>query len=401
VPVPRPAVRVWTAVAALSLVSFPLATACSSTGGDGAAAGSPATGQAGSSNSTGGVGVSGASTTGTAGASMPGGGVAATTGGVATGTAGSAAGTGGAGGTPAGTGGSAGNTSGGVATTGGTDGADPCNNPPTHKLNVMAAVGEHKHGNAGLDTRAKTMLGKLVIDYGVAGGSYTSFLAKRGYHSIGAPGFAECAAPDLDGDRTRVGKCRVGEIATTEKAITATLVSLQGQYPEEDWGYFLDANNKLRWADVATTGFSHGATTAAINGRTQCLWRAVSRSGPRDNVCGNGPCATPLSPATAYDAACADPKIAEWLDLPSKTPIDRFYGFAGMSDGQCGDIMFNMHRTKYLGEPVVLEMAGATPTSHQFFSSGQGHSGFFDYGPAMVALEIAFGIPPENRNPTF
>ncbi len=331
---------------------------------------------------------------------MPGGGVAATTGGVATGTAGSA-GMVGTGGAPGGAGGSAGNPAGGVATTGGTDGADPCNNPPTHKLNVMAAVGEHKHGNAGLDTRAKTMLGKLVIDYGVAGGSYTSFLAKRGYHSIGAPGFAECSAPDLDGDRTRVGKCRLGEIATTEKAITATLVSLQGQYPEEDWGYFLDANNKLRWADVATTGFSHGATTAAINGRTQCLWRAVSRSGPRDNTCGKGPCATPLNPATAYDAACTDDKVAEWLDLPSKTPIDRFYGFAGMSDGQCGDIMFNMHRTKYIGEPVVLETAGAAPTSHQFFSSGQGHSGFFDYAAATTALEIAFGIPPENRNPAF
>ncbi len=338
----------------------------------------------------------GSSTPGTAGESTQGG-ATATTGGSATTAGMGPVATGGA---PAGTGGvasgTAGSTTGGAATS-----ADPCNNPPTHKLNVIAAVGEHKHGGAGLDTRAKTMLGKLVIDYGVAGGGYISFLAKRGYHSIGAPGFAECNAPDLDGDRTRVGKCRLGEIATTQAAIEKLLAGLQGQYPEEDWGYFLDAGGKLRWADVATTGFSHGATTAAINGRTQCLWRAVSRSGPRDNTCGKGPCTMPIS-TPSYDPACVDAEVGEWLDLPSKTPMDRFYGVVGMTDGQCGDIMFNMNRTKYPGPPTVIEAAGADlSTTHQFFSSGQGHSGFFDYAPAMVPLEIAFGIPPENRDPKF
>ena len=393
--VSHPVIKLWTAAAALALAWFPVATACSSTNDDGAIAGGPSTGgQAGTSTTSGGVGVSGSSTSGAAGAATPGGGTPAA-GGVAT--AGSA-GMVGTAGVSGGTGGAAGGASGG--TTAGGTGADPCGMPPTHPLNVTAALGEHNHNGAGVDTRAKTMLGKLVIDYGVAGGGYISFLAKRGYHSIGAPGFAECSAPDLDGDRTRVGKCREGEIATTEKAIEGKLAQLQGQYPEEDWGYFLDAGGKLRWADVAVTGFSHGATTAAINGRTKCLWRAVSRSGPRDDTCGKGPCGTPLS-TSAYDAACTDDKIASWIDAPSMTPIDRFYGIAGMSDGQCGDIMFDMHRAKYIGEPTVLEMAGPTPTTHQFFSSGQGHSGFFDYGPAATVLEIAFGIPPENRSPTF
>jgi hypothetical protein len=276
--------------------------------------------------------------------------------------------------------------------------------PPTHALNVVAAVGEHVHGSAGLDTRAKTMLGKLVIDYGVAGGGYISYLAKRGYHSIGAPGFAECNAPDLAGDRTRVGKCRLGEIATTETAVTALLVKLQGQYPEEDWGYFLDADGKLRWSDVAVTGFSHGATTAAINGRlAACVWRAVSRSGPRDDTCGKGPCSAPLG-TPSYDPACADDEIADWIDQPSKTPMDRFYGIVGMQDGQCGDIMFNMHRTKYLGEPTIFDVAGADlSTTHQFFASTAGHSGFIgsDTLNANAVIDIAFGIPPENREPNF
>jgi dienelactone hydrolase len=394
-PVSHPAVNVWTVAATLALVSFPLASACSSSTVDGVSAGAPSVaGQTGSSPTNGGVGVGGS--TPTAGAGAPGGGTG-TGGAVATGGSAGSVGTGGASG---GVGGSAGGTAGSAS--GGTSGADPCGMPPTHPLKVVAAVGEHTRDGAGLDNRAKTMLGKLVIDYGVAGGDYISFLAKRGYHSIGAPGFAECNAPDLDGDRTRVSKCRLGEITATDKAIKAKVAQLQAKYPEEDWGYFLDASGNLRWSDIAVTGFSHGATTAAVTARSYaCVWRAVSRSGPRDDTCGKGPCGMPLS-ASAYDAACTNDKIASWLDEPSKTPMDHFYGIAGMSDGQCGDIMFNMHHTMYPGEPTVFDMAGADiSTTHQFFSSGVGHSGFFDYGPAEAALEIAFGIPPENRHPNF
>lgn len=394
----RTTVKVSTVAAALAL-AVPLASACSGTNVNDGVAGGPSKGgtgpaAGGSANPGGGNGTSGSATT-------TGGGGAGSQGGSApqAGTnAGGNPGTSGSGGSGTGGSGGSGDTGGSTAGGSGGTGADPCGMPPTHALNVTAAVGEHVHNGAGLDTRAKSMLGKLVIDYGVAGGGYQSFLAKRGYHSIGAPGFAECAAPDLNGDRTRVSKCRMGEIATTEKNIIAKLTDLQKQFPEEDWGYFLDAQGKLRWSDVAVTGFSHGATTAAINARSYaCLWRAVSRSGPRDNECGKGPCSAPVGP-TNYNPACTDDHIASWLDEPSKTPMDRFYGFAGMEDGQCGDIMFNMYRTKYLGQPLIFDAAGAdVTTTHQFFAQGEGHSGFFDYGPAKLALEIAFGIPPENR----
>jgi hypothetical protein len=393
-------VKVFVA-AALGLACFPLAAACSSNEGGGIAAG-PSNGNAGSNSAAGGNATSGANSSGGDGNTVvPGGGVGTggspSNGGAASGGAAGATPIGGA---PGGSGGGGGGTPGAGAGGGnaGGEGADPCGNPPTHALKVDTSLGEHTHNGAGLDTRAKKMLGKLVIDYGVAGGGYIQFLAKRGYHSIGAPGFAECAAPDLDGDRTRVSKCRIGEIQATEKAVQTKLADLQKQYPEEDWGYFLDANGKLRWSDVAVTGFSHGATTAAITGRSYaCVWRAVSRSGPRDNVCGKGPCTLPIS-TPSYDPACPEAKIASWLDEPSKTPMDRFYGMTGMTDGQCGDIMFNMFHTKYLGAPVVFNAAGAdVSTSHQFFAQGEGHSGFFEVASAKLALEIAFGIPPENR----
>ena len=277
--------------------------------------------------------------------------------------------------------------------------------PPVRPLNVTAAPVEHVHGKAGMDGRAK-WLGKLVVDIGVNDGGYSGFLAKRGYHSLGAPCGA-CAAPNLGNSRDEVGTCRLTEWATTQKSVKDQLTSLQGQYPEEDWGYFLNADGSVRWSDVAITGISHGATTAAISGRLGArMWRIVSRSGPRDNECGlgNGQCSAPLS-TPSYDVACPDAKVASWLDQPSKTPMSRFYALVGMMDGQCGDIMFDMHRTKYLGVPTIADEAGAVITgTNQFFFKNQGHYDFLaaNGGAGIAAaLNIAFAIPPENQTPTF
>lgn len=312
--------------------------------------------------------------------------------------------TSGTGGVAGGAGGSGGSSAAGGS--GGAGGIEPGDTPPWRPLNVTASVGEHKHGNAGVDTRAKS-LGKLVVDIGVNSGGYSSWLAKRGYHSIGAP-CGDCPAPNLGAGRDEVGKCRMNEFANTEASVKKTLTDLHAQFEEEDWGYFLNQDGSVRWSDVAITGISHGATTAAVAGHIGTrMWRVVSRSGPRDNTCGagNGECAVPLS-AASYDAACKDEEVASWLDQPSKTPIERFFAIVGTTDGQCGDIMFNMHRTKYVGAPVIYDEAGAVLTgTNQFFAKGAGHADFLA-APTIVpnneaVLNIAFGIPPENQNPKF
>jgi hypothetical protein len=395
----RKPVLVRTVVVAAALVSYPLAVACSSGDSGGVAPGPSQSGHAGNAPGASGSNPGGSTGVAGGGASTQGGGTA--TSGAATGGVSTVGGesTGGING-----GGTAG-TSGGTAGSGGSmdDGLDT---PPWRPLNVTAAPVEHIHGKAGMDGRAKS-LGKLVVDIGVNAGGYSGFLAKRGYHSIGAPCGA-CAAPNLGNSRDEVGDCRLTEWATTQKSVKDQLDMLQAQYPEEDWGYFLNKDGTVRWSDVAITGISHGATTAALSGRIGArMWRIVSRSGPRDNVCGlgDGKCTAPLS-NPAYDVACPDAKVASWLDQPSKTPMNRFYALVGMSDGQCGDIMFNMHRTKYIGVPVIFE--DATPAmlmaTNQFFSKNEGHFDFLaaNGGPGIAAaLNIAFGIPPENQNPAF
>ncbi len=393
--VARSGAKVWAAVIPGALLLAASQGACSSSeagvtpGAE--SGGTPAQSLSGSGNPSGNH-AGGANGGGAAGATTLGG---ASSGGATTGGNAGASSNGGAAGQVA----TAGNSSGGV-------GPDPDDTPPWRPLNVTAGLGEHLHGSAGMDTRAKS-LGKLAVDIGVNSGGYVRWLAKRGYHVMGAP-CGSCPAPNLGAGRDAVGTCRLGEFDNTADHVKSTLTSLHGQFPEEDWGYFLNQDGSVRWSDVAITGMSHGATTAAVAGRVaQRMWRVVSRSGPRDTGCGNpgGICKVPLS-TPSYDTACEPADIASWLDSPSKTPMNRFYGLVGTTDVECGDIMFDMHYAKYPGEPVLWNEPGAVLTStNQFFSTEGGHLDWLlaaNVPPnTEEVLNIAFGIPPENQHPAF
>jgi hypothetical protein len=161
----------------------------------------------------------------------------------------------------------------------------------------------------------------------------------------------------------------------------------------------------VRWSDVAFTGFSHGAQSAACFATVLRVYRAVSQSGPRDNTCGLGAAKGPYNAAMPpFDPNCPVAHIATWIDNKTiATPIDRFYGFVGGMDGQFGDIMFTMQRMSFVGNYVNLDDATAVPPyggSHRFYKLSVGHGGFPTNFP-IEAINVAFGVLPENTNPTF
>jgi hypothetical protein len=366
------------------------------------------TGQAGSLGGTGQAGASPGGSAGT-GAADAGAGAAGSSAGTGGGAAGvGAAGQQGAGGTGAAGVGAAGSGAAGSGSAG--SAPDPLDTPPWRPLNVTAPAGLHAHGtDAAVDTRAKS-LGKLSVDLGVSGAGFSLWLAKRGYHAVGSS-FAECDAPNLGAGRDAVGTCRLGEWQMVEAKVTALVKGLATSAPAEDWGYFLTQDgSSVRWSDVAFSGVSHGATTAAIIGRLGArVWRVVSSAGPRDDTCGKGPFSLPYDPAhPPFDPACPDSDVASWLDMPTKTPMERFYAIDGVGDGEYGDIMFHLQRTMYPGMPVQFDTAGAILTgTNRFISMGGGHLDFLNSADTVkplntnAVLNIAFAIPPENQNPTF
>jgi hypothetical protein len=401
--------------------------ACGSAKDTGSGAG-PASGTAGTSNPTTsgtsgtGVGTGGtnAGTGGAGGSASPGTGGTSSAGASNGGSAGQGASGGGQGGTQSSSDG--GNPLGDASGTGADAMVDTGDTKPWRPLNVTAAPGQHTHnyaGNAvGLDNRAAKMMGKLIIDLGVDSGGYWAWAGKRGFHVFGVS-FYHCAhIDDWSKGSAYPSDCRLNTFdgikhanpaVADENTVTpdmsisgkvkAGLASLHQQFSEEDWGYFLNQDGSVRWSDVAFEGYSHGAQTAARIGRAVRLYRAVSRSGPRDNGCGTGAATgdfDPLKPP--YDPNCPAKNIATWQDEGPATPIDRFFGFAGKQDGQYGDDMFSMEHMHYVGMPVNISTAQPPyGGSHRFYAD-TGHVGFDNF---TDALNIAFGVPPENQHPTF
>jgi hypothetical protein len=296
--------------------------------------------------------------------------------------------------------------------------------PPPRALNVTIAPGAHTHGamgvigSSGMDnTGNRKMAGKLIIDLGVDSGGYQGYLGKRGFHVIGVS-FHHCAHIDSWGApygrdyhmncrfTTFDGMQRGGAENDANGAVNATnniaykvktgLTMLNQMFPTEDWGYFLNQDGSVRWSDVGFTGYSHGAQTAAALAHLVRLYRAVSRSGPRDNNCGKGVGACPPNPASPpYDPACASTGIAAWQDLPFVTPVERVYSFAGTQDGQYGDDQFSTFHMKYRGDVISIDN-DVKPTGSNRYCANAGHGGFEDYA---YALDEAFGTPMENRTP--
>lgn len=310
----------------------------------------------------------------------------------------------------AGGGGSA--AAGGAATTGGDAGsggsAEVCGTPSPRALKVEAADGQHVHSvnghAAGLYGGVPKLMGKLIVQLD---DNLYGFGLKRGFHVLGV---SLPICPIHYGSREHNGDCRleafdgvdrVADFAVTPAdsvtgQVEASLQQLQATYPEEDWGYYLNADGSVRWSDVGFTGHSHRAQSATRFAVAVCAYRAVARSGPRDNGCGTGAATADFDPQNPpFDPSCAQAKISAWLDDTPKTPIDRFFGFVGKSDEEYGDIQFTMERMKFIGKPVNVSSAKAPyDGSHRFYAD-TGHDGF-DGAAYYDALNIAWGVPAEN-----
>lgn len=360
--------------------------------------------------STGGTGNPMAGTTGNPAAGSASGGTNAAAG---TGTGGSGtAGTNTTAGT--GTGGTAMAGAGGTGTggtgVGGSGGSGGGGDDIAHPLKIDATMDLHTHTvdgrPAGIDTRLPTPVGKLIVNVEVDDGNMYDYGIKHGFHVLAEKIF-HCEIPTTMGDyatkgRDFNGNCRwetldgmdhggksgVKPADSIMGKVKAHLTTLFAMYPEEGWGYYLNAAGDVRWSDVGFTGYSHGGSSAIRWAKKLKVWRAVARSAPRDNICGQ-----------YAEGQCPDSVISTWLDEQSATPADALYGLDGTQDGEYKDIVFAMERMKFIGALVDIKaMAPPYGGSHRMIvpdGNNFGHDPFTDkrYWPAM---DVIWATPAEN-----
>jgi hypothetical protein len=347
---------------------------------------------------------------------------------------GASGGTGGA----AGGGASAGSTNGGVSGAaasggqsagtggsgpgGGAGGGEPV---ATRPVNVTAAKARHQHTfsaktadpgvsfNDGsqvavIDNRAPVVVGKLVLPFGGLGtnaGTLSAggeFCARRGFHVLGIATFQDydilSGGADFFGDARR--SVFEGVLHTKQGAfadITMTpadgvaqrtqkaLQYLHATFPDEDWGYFLQADGSVRWSDVIFSGMSHGGSNAARFAFLVRASRVVSLAAPRENLC------------TKLDTGDCGGLVATWLGEAAKTPLDRFFAITGKADAQHLQHLFALEKLGYVGAPASI--AGAEPPyggSHRLVADG-GHLDFCEDSRYAAACNYVFGVPQENQ----
>ncbi len=351
-------------------------------------------------------------------------------GGVATGGSGGGGSSGAAGGAAAGSGGSeasggSGGSGGGGTGGGGSGGSASADTPPSRPLDVKATPARYQHtfkasdadsevsfNNASqiavFDNRAKKLVGKLVLPFGGAGstagtlGGHGEFCARRGFHVLAIAAFQDynivLGDADFYGDARRqvfegmtyttkgdFANVKMGPADGVARRTQKALAFLHQKYPDEDWGYYLQADGSVRWSDVIFTGMSHGASNAARFAMLVRAWRAVSIAGPRDNACAN-----------LNQANCGG-VVAKWFDEEPRTPIDRFFAITGKTDDQHTQHLFAFERIGYLGVPVAVQ--GAQPPyggSHRFIAGG-GHEEFCGQAAYDAVCNLAFGVPSENH----
>jgi thiol-disulfide isomerase/thioredoxin len=108
---------------------------------------------------------------------------------------------------------------------------------------------------------------------------------------------------------------------TPENSIDNRLVKLleylARQYPQENWKQYLDGKGSVVWSKLILAGQSQGGGHAPFIAKQHVVSRVVMFGAPKDfNIHFN--------------------QSAKWFSDPSATPIDRYFSFVHMADGENG-----------------------------------------------------------------
>jgi hypothetical protein len=274
---------------------------------------------------------------------------------------------------------------------------------PSEAMSTCGACGTQPE-QAAVNPKAQTMMWKLVISLGGAGGTggglggTGGFCVARGFHVFGVAYDAYAAvipAPtpawygdvrreEFDGMDHTGGKMGLKPQDGVATRVQMGLKYLQAKFPQEAWGYYLAADGSVRWQDVIFTGFSHGASSSARYAYLVNSAGSVSCAGPRDNMCNS--------------LACNNGEIvASWFTETPATPINKFFAFTGAQDGQHTQQLFAFQKMMIPGTPQELDGSKPPYTSHRFTSASAGHEDFCGNAAYQAACNYAFGVPPENQ----
>jgi hypothetical protein len=152
--------------------------------------------------------------------------------------------------------------------------------------------------------------------------------------------------------------------------IDSALQYLSTLDPGADWGYYLDSDGHARLLDVYFFGYSFGAGTSTVIGKSHPVGRVVTASGPRYVLDVNH----------------------DWLATPSVTPVDRFFGIFGVQDPDFPDFVATTELLGWPGEVIDTTIVPPPYEHSHRLQTNQGHLPMCSGTELDDVCEYAFGI---------
>ncbi len=169
-----------------------------------------------------------------------------------------------------------------------------------------------------------------------------------------------------------------------EFRIVKLLEYLRNYYPSENWGQFLDAENKPVWSKLVLSGHSQGAGHAALMAKTRNVARVVQFTGSADY-------------SMFFNAT------ATWHAKPSLTPTSKYFGFGHQRDQIVPQNRLLQNWAALgmnaFGSPVLVDtVASPYQNSHQVYTNVEAQSAQ-DYHGSMI---VDGNVPLDaNNQPVF
>jgi hypothetical protein len=170
-----------------------------------------------------------------------------------------------------------------------------------------------------------------------------------------------------------------------ENRISKFILFLKNNNPNENWGQFLDNNNKIKWEMVSLAGHSQGSGHTTYISKVRSLFRAGIFSGPNGFQLSNG-------------------RFPTWFISNGLTSNDKVFAFTNRFDGLTPytSVSAAWNGLNLIGSPLSIDGVSSFGNAHRLITDVRIQATAGSANPEHGSTVADAVTPVDNRgNPTF
>lgn len=164
----------------------------------------------------------------------------------------------------------------------------------------------------------------------------------------------------------------INQTNALQNRIAKFILYLQNNYPDENWGRFLNADRSIKWEKISLAGHSQGSGHTLYISKVRNLARASLFSGPNGFKLANG-------------------QFPNWIAAVGLTTNDKVFAFSNTLDAiaDWAELQTVFAEIKLIGAIQSVDNVTNFNNSHRLFTS-------IDLAPALINPEHGSTVANEN-----